>query len=104
MQKHVHIRPYVQMAELQRPLQRDGERREGRAVLVQRCDRVRLCGPGIWLGVVFGRVVGWAEGCCWHATGHWDVGVHVEFEEVVERVGDGGDGAGDCFRDAVVEG
>jgi len=30
--------------------------------------------------------------------------VDVEFEEVVELIGEGGDGAGYCFGDAVVEG
>ena len=30
--------------------------------------------------------------------------MHVEFVEVVEGVGEGGDRAGDCFGDAVVEG
>jgi hypothetical protein len=30
--------------------------------------------------------------------------VDVEFEEMVELIGEGGDGAGYCFGDAVVEG
>ena len=30
--------------------------------------------------------------------------MHVEFEEVVERVRKLGDGAGDCFGDAIAEG
>lgn len=91
----------MQMAELQGTLQRDGERGEGRAVLAQHRD---ITGLGVGVGVVLGRGVGGRQGCRRHATGHGDVGVDVEFEEVVERVGEGGDCALYCFRDPVVQG
>lgn len=99
MRQHIHIRPDMQMTPLQRPLQRERDRRIGRAGGLAQCGVVAI------VAVFFGEVVGVrGEGPGRHATGHGHVGVDVVFEEVVEFIGEGGDGAGDGFGDAIAEG
>lgn len=101
MHDDVHVCPDVQVAFLQRALQRDSERREGWAVFGERREGVCIAGLLIFVCVWPGGLGQW---CCWDATCHWDIGVDVEFKKVVEVVGEGGDGAGYCFGDAIAEG
>lgn len=53
-----------------------------------------------WREADDGDCGGWSG---WQATGQGCVIVNIEFKEVEERVGDGGDGAVDVGFDAVLE-